>query len=523
VLTVRALRGLPKINLPTDPVPLLAEALRQIEGDPVGPGDVLVVCHTFISKCLGFVAFPSPQVTPRAKALAKQVQKPPEFVQLVLNQSKSVIRADRVFITENVNGVIGANAGVDRSNAPMGLGGERAYVVPPPNPNQVCFQLYQQLADVLGFQLPVILTDSVGRPFRRGSTGIALGVAGLQPLRSYEGQTDLYGRKLTTTLVAVADQLAGVADQVMGQGDEGTPAVVISGSGAEIVGDTEPQTPVLLRSPDEDVFRERTWSQVVKSRRSYNSSFLRVPVPEEKLEWALEHARWAPSAHNDQPWRFIQVDEPFLRYAMLCSTFSRWIDDMLDEGTLETSEHKIVENFRHFAAAPCLFVVATALSSGNGYGSEDLQKLEDELMAQSTAAAASIFLQGLEAQGLASCWYSAGLFASNEVKEILNLPPGWEPVAIILVGFPAYSTVPPPREDLSGSWFRLDEPFTYSEGKPTSVPEEIQAHVNAFFQEVFDTDDLSQVTLVTEDHLTPGLVKQFLQLDNINYVDFDEF
>lgn len=169
------------------------------------------------------------------------------MVEVVLQQARRIVRMDRgIIIAETHHGYVCANAGVDASNAPHGM-----VVLLPPDPDRSAAGLRQAFEAALGRNLAVIVSDTFGRPWRTGLTNVALGVAGLSPVIDYRGQVDSYGRSLHATVLAVADELAGAAELIMGK-TTGIPAVVIegfsyspaTGSGRE-----------LIRPTEEDLFR----------------------------------------------------------------------------------------------------------------------------------------------------------------------------------------------------------------------------------------------------------------------------
>ena len=169
------------------------------------------------------------------------------MVEVVLQQARRIVRMDRgIIIAETHHGYICANAGVDASNAPSGT-----VVLLPADPDQSAERLRQDFEEALGGNVAVIISDTFGRPWRTGLTNVALGVAGLSPVIDYRGQVDSYGRSLRATVIAVADELAGAAELVMGK-TTGIPAVAIEGfSYSPALGSGRE----LIRPAEEDLFR----------------------------------------------------------------------------------------------------------------------------------------------------------------------------------------------------------------------------------------------------------------------------
>jgi coenzyme F420-0:L-glutamate ligase/coenzyme F420-1:gamma-L-glutamate ligase len=172
-------------------------------------------------------------------------------VELILRESRTVIRVSSgVIITEHNTGVILANAGIDRSNLE---GSDDAALLLPEDPDASAARLRDQLQQEFGVRLGILVTDSIGRPWRLGTVGTAIGCAGVLALNDLRGQADLFGRQLQVSEVAVADSLAAAAVLLMGEAAEGTPLVLIRG-GADTT-DRGQTARTALRPADEDLFR----------------------------------------------------------------------------------------------------------------------------------------------------------------------------------------------------------------------------------------------------------------------------
>jgi len=218
----------------------------------VGPedGDVLVMAQKVVSKAEGAVVDLT-EVSPgkQALALAADSQKDARLCQVIIDESKMIMRVrPGLVIAEHRLGFICANAGVDRSN--VGLGDDWVSVLPK-DPNASAARLVEAVYTALGLKVAVIVNDTHGRPFREGAVGVAIGVAGLEPLLSHIGREDLYGYVLHSSIEGVADELAATASLLQGQAAEGTPLVLIRGARFE---PAEGKTK-LLREPDKDMFR----------------------------------------------------------------------------------------------------------------------------------------------------------------------------------------------------------------------------------------------------------------------------
>jgi coenzyme F420-0:L-glutamate ligase/coenzyme F420-1:gamma-L-glutamate ligase len=254
-LVLRALPGVP-IARPGDDVPaLVAAGLRAAELTLVD-GDVLVVTSKLLSRAEGrFVDVQGVTPSPRAHELAQVTGKDARLVELVLGESHSVSRSRKgVLIVRHRLGFVTANAGIDLSNAqppdaPPGSGPWALLL--PRDPDASAEQIRQRLTRPDGPAIGVVITDSHGRPFRLGTVAVAIGVAGLPPLRDWRGQRDLFGRALETTLTAVADQVAAAAELVAGQADEGRAVVHVRGLGFAAGTHTATE---LVRPLDEDLY-----------------------------------------------------------------------------------------------------------------------------------------------------------------------------------------------------------------------------------------------------------------------------
>lgn len=250
-LTLTALGGLPLIQPGGDLGALLAAALRQSQIAPCD-GDVVIVAQKVVSKAEGrIVNLKEVVVSPRAVALAKEVNKDARLVEVILAEFDEVVRHRRdVLIVAHRLGFVMANAGVDQSN--VGPEDDEHVLLLPRDPDASAAALKAQLDHEFGANLGVIINDSFGRAWRNGVVGVALGAAGIPVLRDMAGTPDLFGRKMRVTEVAVADEIAAAASLLMGQAAEGQPAVHLRGFFCDA-----PAAPAsaLLRAKELDLFR----------------------------------------------------------------------------------------------------------------------------------------------------------------------------------------------------------------------------------------------------------------------------
>lgn len=251
-LTITGLRGVPLVRQGDD---LAALALAAYEETGLAPedGDVLVVAQKIVSKAEGrLVDVSAVEPSAEARKLAAEVQKDPRLVEVILSESRRIVRhRPNLMIAEHRLGYVMANAGIDHSNVAPADGRELVLLLPL-DPDASAETLRSDLAARTGKRIAVIISDSFGRPFRRGTVGIALGAAGLPAIIDWRGHPDLFGRILEVTETGFADEIAAAASLVQGQADEATPIVLVRG-----LSWSAPDAPglALVRPPEHDLFR----------------------------------------------------------------------------------------------------------------------------------------------------------------------------------------------------------------------------------------------------------------------------
>jgi coenzyme F420-0:L-glutamate ligase/coenzyme F420-1:gamma-L-glutamate ligase len=208
-------------------------------------GDILSLASTVYSKAKGFVRDLS-TIIPSEKAceIATHDQEDPRFVQAVLDEAVDILIERPFILSQMASGHVGVRSGVDRSNIRDGF-----VILLPPDPMAGADEVRERIYAVAGASVGVIITDTVGRAFRRGQTGNAIGWSGIHAIRDFRGDTDLFGHPLLITEEAVVDEIAGFANFVMGESDQGIPAVVFRGCGSWEGHDS------LYFSPEEDIIR----------------------------------------------------------------------------------------------------------------------------------------------------------------------------------------------------------------------------------------------------------------------------
>jgi len=251
-VTVVGLRGVPLVRQGDD---LAAIAVAALAASALSPedGDVLVVAQKIVSKAEGrVVEIASVEPSPRAVELAAKVEKDPRLVEIILSESRRVVRhRPNLLIVEHRLGYVMANAGIDHSNVADDDGGERVLLLPL-DPDASAEALRQRLCAHFGKRLAIVVSDSFGRPWRRGTVGVALGAAGLPAMIDWRGHPDLFGRPLLVTETGFADEIAAAASLVMGQADEAMPIALVRG-----LTWSAPELPglALVRPAEHDLFR----------------------------------------------------------------------------------------------------------------------------------------------------------------------------------------------------------------------------------------------------------------------------
>ena len=238
--------GLPEIEAGTSLGELIAEAAE------LGSGDIVAISQKIVSKAEDrIVELAAVEPGPRAMELAAELGKEPELVELILGESRRVVRAAQGrLIVETTSGLICANAGIDASNA----GGAGRVALLPLDPDASARRIRAEIEGRAGVRPAVLISDSFGRPWRLGQSEVAIGCAGIAPLDDWRGRPDRDGRELTATAIAFADQLAAAADLARTKTD-GTPVVVVRGLSGRVVDEDGPGAVALVRAAGEDLFR----------------------------------------------------------------------------------------------------------------------------------------------------------------------------------------------------------------------------------------------------------------------------
>jgi coenzyme F420-0:L-glutamate ligase / coenzyme F420-1:gamma-L-glutamate ligase len=227
---------------------IVLKAVKQNHQE-IRDGDILVIAQKVVSKAEGrTVSLANVKPSKDAVRMAKEHGKDPRVMELILKESAQILRAQNgIIVSETKHGFVCANAGVDQSN----IQGDAAVLLPA-DPDRSASQLREAIKKKAGREAAIIITDTFGRPFRNGQTNMAIGVAGMNPIRSYIGSRDMYGRKLRVTEIAVADEMASAAELAMGKAD-GVPVAIVRGYKFEKA--AKSSTKPLIRPKERDLFR----------------------------------------------------------------------------------------------------------------------------------------------------------------------------------------------------------------------------------------------------------------------------
>ena len=455
-IEIIGLEEIPLIKKHDDIPNIILESLRKM-GLSLLDGDIIVIAQSIISKSNGRT-INLKSITPSEESLelynlislkAKKLGLPikdPKLIQLILSESKEIIKAEHVLITETNHGFVCADAGIDKSN----VDGKDVVSLLPENPDHDAEKIRKELKRKTFKDVAVIISDSFGRSFRVGAVGVAIGVSGINPILDMRGKKDLFDYELQSTIIGQVDSLASAAQLVMGEANEGLPIVLIRGYKFEFNENTTIKP--LLRKKDIDLFRESIHEKLVdcmKSRRSYKFPFKDKRVDRNTINECIEIARWAPSAHNGQYWRYIIIEKLELREKLITLMNQKLRNDLTNDGKSEVFiENKLNKTRKNFLDAPVLVLLCLDIIELEKY--PDKERLENEFIlgVQSISSSATYLLLAFEIKKLAACWYCAPLFAKDIIKETLNLPKSYVPMAFFTVGYPIKSVPAPPRKKL---------------------------------------------------------------------------
>jgi coenzyme F420-0:L-glutamate ligase/coenzyme F420-1:gamma-L-glutamate ligase len=423
VIQILPVTGLPEFRPGDDLAGAIAAAAPWL-----ADGDVVVVTSKVVSKVEGrLVGTPT---EPRARETARLAAMDAEA------ESVLAARGD-TRIVRTRHGLVLAAAGVDASNvAPDEI------ALLPVDPDGSAAALRSALRALLGVEVAVVVSDTMGRAWRTGQTDVAIGVSGISPVRDHRGEKDSYGAPLQVTEIAEADEIAGAAELVK-QKVSGVPVAVVRG--LSIVDDGRGAR-TLVRPAGEDMFTMGTAEaralgrrEAVAARRSIRS-FAARPVSDGAVRRALAAAVTAPAPHHTTPWRFVLVEE--VRTRLLEAMLARWREDLRADGFTADQIARRVARGDVLRGAPLLVVPCLVADGMHGYPDPRRTAAEWTMFCVAMGAAVENFLVALAAEDLGSCWVSSTMFCPDTVRAELALPADWHPMGAVAVGHPAQ----PPRD-----------------------------------------------------------------------------
>ena len=426
-IEVLSVDELPEIDPGTDIGELIADR------STVRDGDVVVITSKIVSKAEGRLV----EIDPEAKAAARRDWAESEA-------RRVVARRGELLITETAQGFVCANSGVDGSNLPT----DRLALLPL-DPDGSATRIRDALKR-RGANVAVVVSDTFGRPWRVGQTNVAIGVAGLRPLRDHRGEKDTFGAVMEATVIAVADEVAAAAELVMGKTD-GVPVAIVRGLTDASFGPGAARD--LVRPSDEDLFRTGALD-TIEARRSVRS-FASTPVPREAIDRAVAAAASAPAPHGSRaakPWRFVWLRTETPRGRFIAAMEEAWRSDLTNDATNpETVARRLERSRSLLTESPVLLACFTSIAAADPYPDARRLLAEREMFLASTGAAIQNLMLALAAQGVGSCWLSTSLFCSEEAAESLGLSPEWQAVGCVIAGYPA--TEPPSRDPIDPKSF----------------------------------------------------------------------
>jgi coenzyme F420-0:L-glutamate ligase/coenzyme F420-1:gamma-L-glutamate ligase len=249
-ISVIAVESLPMITEGCNVGKLIVDAAEK-QNTPIKERDIIVITHKIVSKAEGNVVNLD-EVAPskRAREIAQKTGKEPVLVEVILRETKEIVRlGSNSLITETKNGIVCANAGVDRSN----VEGDRNVTLLPKDSDASAKRIREEIRKLAGCDVAVIISDTHGRPLRMGEINVTIGTAGIKPIRDRRGEKDLFGYVLRIKQTAVADELASAAELVIGQSNEGIPAAIIRGYNYQPAENAPARE--LSRPKEKDLFR----------------------------------------------------------------------------------------------------------------------------------------------------------------------------------------------------------------------------------------------------------------------------
>lgn len=402
----------------------------------VRDGDIIVVTSKVVAKAEGRISH----------ANSREAAIDDEIVRVVA--TKQTPRG-RTTIGQTAHGLVLAAAGVDASNTERGT-----VVALPIDPDASAARLKAAIEEEFAAHVGVVITDTMGRPWRLGVTDVAIGSAGLRVLDDFTGRVDSYGNTLEMTVVAVADEIASAVELVSGK-LTGAPLSVIRGLSHHLTAD-DVGARSIVRPLEEDLFWLGTAEALdegakgAAARRRTIRHFTDAPVDRAVVERAIGDALLAPAPHHSQPFKFIvfhadDLDHERRRTQLLDAMRDAWVDDLasIDARTPEEIDRRVARGDL-LRTAPVVVIPIVDLESGaHSYPDERRSAAERDMFLVAGGAAVENMMIRIAAEGLGSAWISSTLFAPDVVRAQFALGPRATPLGAVAIGHP--QTSPPER------------------------------------------------------------------------------
>ncbi len=425
-MQVVAVPGLPRIDHTSNLAELIHHATITWPDGTSGlhDGDVVVITSKIVSKVEGNVV-----ASDNRDELIDQ-----ESVRTLATKHHA---RGTTRIVETHHGLVMAAAGIDASNVDAGT-----VVLLPKDCDASARRIRQELQDLTGKRLGVIITDTMGRAWRNGLTDNAIGIAGLVALDDHTGKQDQFGRTLEMTVIAIADEIASAADLVKGK-SVGNPVAVVRGMDQFVTDEDGPGAAPLIRAREEDLFWLGTAEAIqegqktaVANRRTVRR-FTAAPVIDEIIHEAIAAAITAPAPHHSTPWRFLVLRNEPKREQLLDAMREKWIADL--KATSEFDDESITKRLARgdlLRTAPVIVIPFIDMADGtHTYPDDARNAAERDMFMVAGGAAVENLLVSLAAHDVGSAWIGSTIFCPDTVRAVLDLSESLQPLGAIAIGY----------------------------------------------------------------------------------------